>query len=805
MLAGERGDARSDQFSFFAALFEALIGAPPFRGDTLDALRKAAKRGVRWPTDATMPGRLRRVVERGLSPRPEDRFASMDAACDALARSGRRAWPRLLLVGLPAAALVAGAVRAGDASTPCDPQRALGDAWADTARTRLRASLTSFQRPAIEELAPRIEQALDAWATDWSADYMRVCEGEDDNNQARRDQGMACLLRARSELIQTVDLLSAADVEVDLAARGLELVGALPATSTCGTASDEDPLPADPSLRADVIAARGDLGRVAALVRSGRFADAREIATDVLARAQALRYAPLTTEAQFELGSALYGLSELAEARGHLEQAYADAASEDRVMLAANVASTLSWVGVEQRDLEPALSWARSSVALARRSDDDATLAAALSARAEVERQLRDPARALASLREAREPAERAHGTPSKDVAALMMNTGAAHMKLGEFDAAQRSYEAALQMHEAAVGKAHPQRGRTLLMLSYNAIQRLQWDRALSYATRARDVVDAGLGPKHPRTADVLVARGYALCRLDRTDEGVADLKRAKGVYVEAKGPGSVKEIEVQSALGGCALAVSDYEGAARAYREGLAMAERSKHKTLSQMGMLNTNLGIALVNMGDYGRAAEVFENAAEINTRINGPDHPVVAKARGNASVAYHRLGDYERAAEHAAAALEIQLARHEGVSQAVRNARLNAGRAALALGRLDEAEEHFTAGLAIGEQLTSPTDPSLIKELCNLAEVDAARGAWKTAIAFADRALAVDPEEEYGLHQARARFVRAQALWSTPSTRRQARSEATAVAALFATLDDPEAPTLRQHVVSWLADRG
>ncbi len=82
---GATADARSDQFAFCVALFEALFGARPFEGATLDALAAAARAGiVDVPAGRDVPSWLLAVVRRGTSADPSRRFHSMRALLDAL-------------------------------------------------------------------------------------------------------------------------------------------------------------------------------------------------------------------------------------------------------------------------------------------------------------------------------------------------------------------------------------------------------------------------------------------------------------------------------------------------------------------------------------------------------------------------------------------------------------------------------------------------------------------------------------------------------------------------------------------------
>lgn len=112
---GRPASARADQFSFCVALYEAIYGQHPFRGDERDdvpsALAVAAEvmsGRVRPPPRGTkVPTRLHRILLRGLAVDPERRWPSVDALLDALEQAATRRgrWPpRVAAAGVIAAA-----------------------------------------------------------------------------------------------------------------------------------------------------------------------------------------------------------------------------------------------------------------------------------------------------------------------------------------------------------------------------------------------------------------------------------------------------------------------------------------------------------------------------------------------------------------------------------------------------------------------------------------------------------------------------------------------------------------------------
>jgi serine/threonine protein kinase/tetratricopeptide (TPR) repeat protein len=85
-LRGQQADEASDQFGYCVALYEALYGVRPFGVGSHTQRLSAIERGEihEPPKNSAVPVWLRKIVVRGLEPRQQDRFESLQALLDTL-------------------------------------------------------------------------------------------------------------------------------------------------------------------------------------------------------------------------------------------------------------------------------------------------------------------------------------------------------------------------------------------------------------------------------------------------------------------------------------------------------------------------------------------------------------------------------------------------------------------------------------------------------------------------------------------------------------------------------------------------
>jgi len=111
-ITGEATDARTDQFSFCVALWEALHGVRPFSGESLMGLLHNVSEGQLQPAPEgrEVQAWVRRALLRGLNVDPAERWPSMTALIETLQDDPAARQRRRRIVGAVATAVMAGAV-----------------------------------------------------------------------------------------------------------------------------------------------------------------------------------------------------------------------------------------------------------------------------------------------------------------------------------------------------------------------------------------------------------------------------------------------------------------------------------------------------------------------------------------------------------------------------------------------------------------------------------------------------------------------------------------------------------------------
>jgi len=683
---GSTTDARSDQYSFCVALWEAVYGMRPFTADSTSELYRLKDRGQPVaPASGTVPRRLRALLLRGLDPDPARRFVGMRELLAELAPP--RATTRWRVVGATGAiatiAAVGVAAAASHRSELCrGADAALEGIWNDGRAEAIDVAFASTEVPYARDTAMRVRGGLDRWATDWASAYTDACEATQIRGEQSvdvMDARMRCLDGGRRQLRALVDVLARADAAT--LPRATQAVAALPRIERC---ADPEILaaqvpPPEPELAPEIDTIRERLADARALDLAGRYDEGRTMYDELLARAYALGYGPLLAEVAFRRGWLEERSGSFAAAEDSLQSAFFAAREAGMDALAAEAASALALVvGVDRARHAEALAWAERARSGSADGVDDITEAAICS-------------------------------------------------NLGNFAFARGAYDESLELHRCALAAKEKVLGRessdvamTLHNLGNVHAARGETDEALAHEQQALAIVRRTLGDEHPSVAEAENSLGAIHFGRGAHDEAVIHFERALAIWEPALGP---DHPDVASVLGNLGAAENERGDFARsiAYQErALALRERTLGRDHPDVGTSLNNLGAVLRAQGSYDEALARLERAREIWETALGPEHPDVAITVGNIAKVHLLRGAPEPALEHARRALVIAEASlgpdHEGLGYSlttIGEALLVLDRAAEAIAPLERALEVRRRG-SVDPVRTAETQFALAKAL-------------------------------------------------------------------------------------------
>ncbi len=823
-LTGKPADARSDQFSFCVAMYEALYRVRPFAGTTLDELRasvfkgdlqasrgrgllrslrsnelsrrsgssisrstaaahdlapSASLSGALPPGEPTAgessitsgaPAWIRRALLRGLRVDPDARHRDMQALLTELGHDPSRKWRRagltfaaagLLAVGVGATVHV---IESRDQLCSGAVTRLAG-VWDPARRDAAQRAVLATGVPFAATTWAHVASAMDAQASAWVEHRNAACAASHlrgEQSLALQGRRYACLDARLREHDALAQVLT--EARPDTVERAVQASANLRPLASC---DDEAallarvPAPDDLELAAAVEALRRRLARVEALERAGAFKPAAAEAEAAQLASLALPYPPLHAEAALARGRAALVLTRLTEATTQLEDAYHAASRVGHDEVMLSAAVDLVSAHRDLGQLDIAESWARFA--------DDALVRG---------------------------------GQPPGPTASLLQSRGRIFADRGRPAEALAVAEQALALRLATQGEQHPEtiQAYNTLGLARHALGRDA--EAIAAYDQGLAVADTVLGAEHPNVVPLLNNRAGVFLEQDRVDEALTAYRRGLEIRARVYGTAHPRYAFSLAQIADALTRQGKYSEAAEYYAQALAIRTRALGPDHPDVAETLQGIGKVEFRRGNQEAAVRATQRALLVITRAFGPASPRVASLKMNLAV-LHRAGGRPDLAlalnAEARALLEKTLPPHHEKLLAIRGNQANVLRD---LHRHDEAIAELEQLLAL-QEASGAGPASLAHTLLNLGTTHVARGAPADAIPVLERGLTVSasgPDQEF--QHAKLELELARALWNSRTDRPRARRLAQVTATTLRAAG-PDAAEVLADVDKWLAD--
>jgi serine/threonine protein kinase len=538
---GHHTDARTDQFSFCVALYEALYGERPFAGSSLASLTASVTEGrIRKPAPGKdVPAWVRDIVLRGLNVDPDARWPSLRALLAELEQDDEMvARPHDFEAGALSklAGIWAPPVGGGPVDSP--------------ARQEMHRAFLATGKRYAEAAFDNASRMLDRYTEEWVAMYTDACQA----THVRGEQSAEVLDLRMASLDEALDSLKALTrafrgANGDVVENAVDAADALPSIERCADVKALRAVVRPPDvavIRAAVDRLRAELAEVRVACSVGRFTDGLKAVSHLEEVARSIGYAPVLAEILLELGRLHNERRDAAAAAASFEEAVwtAELARHDEV--AAEAAVTLVFtVGDYQVRFDAGEIWARHAEMLLRRlGGHDRLWSWLYNNRGAMRMRQGRLAESLEDQRRAVAAKEKASGHDTTDVALSVANMSVTLEQMGQASEAALYAERALRILEGGLGPQHP---RTAILLSnYTEImnQLGRFPEARTMAQRSLDALEGEVDPVGSLITFPLTALARAHLGAGDPSLALPLLERVTAIRdVTSMGPGLAGEV----------------------------------------------------------------------------------------------------------------------------------------------------------------------------------------------------------------------------------------------------------------------
>ena len=513
-------DARTDQFAFCIALYEALYGERPFAGNTLMALTGNVLNGrireanASSSTNTKVPPWIRKILLRGLRVNANERYPSMAELLDALGHNpavARRRWAIATSALLLAGGFGFGVQKGLADSTPAcggGPEKLAG-VWelvgrgeGDTPRqARLHNAFLKTGKSYAKDVWATTSRALTKYARAWVDMYRETCEATAVHKVQSEEVltlRMSCLQERLGGLRALTDVFSEATGEV--VENAVSASNALASLDRCADVPVLRAVvkpPEDAATKTKVDSLKKRIADLKARFDAGQWRDGARDSATLVAEARQVGYQPVIAEMLALMGTISCKSDRPQDAERAFVESFreADASRHDEVR-AESAVMLIYIVGFQQRRFQAGRSWAETADSVLRRLGGHDLLRAW-----------------------------------------LLNDVGAVHFAEGQKEEAVRAMQQSIGLKEVALGRDHPDVGVSEGNVAIFLAELGRHKEALSHIERSLALLEHGLGAAHPDLALQLANHGEILNALGRPAEARQSFERAALIWERELGP----------------------------------------------------------------------------------------------------------------------------------------------------------------------------------------------------------------------------------------------------------------------------
>jgi len=714
MIRGEITVA-ADIFSFCVALYEALYGHRPFRGETIGALYLAIQRGQvlpPGPTAAKIPRRLLRLLRSGLHHDPKARPASLarDLLPQLRALLERRRRRTIAVAAALVAAALAPVLVLYDPQPEVDCAAAAPQLAEITAPERLAAIERAFAGTGSihhAETWRRVAAAIDEFSQNWRAARVDACEA----THRRREQSPElealrgdCFSRHLQGLDRLLTIYSDPDPKV--VDNAVALVKSLPSARDCDPAEVLSAVTAEPPLTPELAELDAKISEARLINRVRRTDRAIELLDQTLAQLDEHDAPRVRARALVARANASY-LDHRKDTQQWLTLALeATLRSGDDRRFAESAADQLGQVG---RDPEARELWrALGEAALARHGGDGPVRAKLLTNYGNTLREDNNPRAAAVAHSEALELRRREAGAEYL-VADALFNLSADLATLERTDEARPLLTEAVEIWRRELGAEHPRMIGALRNLALFHDYEGDYRGAQELALEAYELARRTHGDDKPQLVPALLLVANLHAKIEDVDQSLNRYRHALEIGRRSPEHHNLRDIEIYVGIATIEFDRLDYAAAGAAIQRALAAGgDQLPPNDHFWLAKHEIDAGIAL-RRGDLNAAEEAHSRALDA---LRGSDHihsiVYCDIALTSAEVDHHR-GRYGRALTTLKA---LVYERPLALKHPSARARFHAAHAHIfapeALGRPAQARAHAEAALADLAALGSAFEP-------------------------------------------------------------------------------------------------